>query len=113
MHELSIAMGIVKIAENACNEKGAKRVDVIELEIGELSGIEGDCLDFVWPMAVKDTKLQYAEKVIDWVKGKAKCLECGTAYPISNQFDGCPKCNAYYKDILEGKELKVKSLVVS
>jgi hydrogenase nickel incorporation protein HypA/HybF len=28
-------------------------------------------------------------------------------------YDACPKCNSYFKDILQGKELKVKSLEVS
>jgi hydrogenase nickel incorporation protein HypA/HybF len=113
MHELSIAMGIVKIAEDACKKAKAKQVDVIELQIGELSGVEASSLDFVWPMAVQDTKLACAEKAIDWVEGKAKCLECGNVFEIHSLYDGCPSCNSYFKDITAGKELKVKSLVIS
>lgn len=113
MHELSIAMGIVKIAEDTCVENQAEKVDVIELQIGELAGIEASALEFAWPVAVKDTKLEEAEKIIDWVDGEAKCLECGEQYPVHSLYDPCPKCSGYFKDITAGKELKVKALVVS
>jgi hydrogenase nickel incorporation protein HypA/HybF len=113
MHELSIAIGIVKIAEEACEKAKAKQVDVVELQIGELSGVEVSSLDFVWPMAVQNTKLSNAEKAIDWVDGKAKCQECGKNFDIHSLYDGCPSCHSYFKDITAGKELKVKSLVIS
>ena len=113
MHELSIAMGIVKIAEEACEKAAAKQVDVIELQIGELAGIESSSLEFAWPLAVRDTKLEHAEKTIEWVEGKAKCLECGHEYDVHTLYDGCPACDSYFKDVTAGKELKVKSLIVS
>ncbi len=113
MHELSIAMGIVKIAEDACSKEKANRVDVIELEIGELAGIEKSSLDFAWPIATKDTSLQYSEREITWIDGKAECLDCGKSYDLHSLYDGCPNCGSYFKDIKSGKELRVKSLIVS
>jgi hydrogenase nickel incorporation protein HypA/HybF len=113
MHELSIAMGIVRIAEANCKDASASKVDVIELQIGELAGIEKSALEFAWPMAVKDSKLEHAEKEIDWVEGKARCLECHHEYPIETLYDSCPACQSYFKDVIEGKEFKVKSLIVS
>ena len=113
MHELSIALGIVKIAEDERKKANAKQVDRIELEIGALSGIELDSLDFVWPMAVKDTALEKAKYEVDFINGKAECLECGQAYPIENLFDNCPTCSGYFKDVIAGKELRVKALEVS
>lgn len=113
MHELSIALGIVKIAEKACDNESAKKVDVIELEIGELSGIEQSSLEFAWPIAVRDTRLENAERVIQWVEGKAECLECGEKFSVQSLYDSCPKCKGYFKDITAGKELLVKSLIVS
>ena len=57
MHELSIVMGILKIAETETKKAGAKKVDLIELEIGTLAGIELRALEFVWSGEVKDTVL--------------------------------------------------------
>jgi Zn finger protein HypA/HybF involved in hydrogenase expression len=38
MHELSIALGIVQLAEDEVNKANARQVDTIELEIGAFSG---------------------------------------------------------------------------
>jgi len=113
MHELSIALGIVKIAEEETAKANAKKVDLIELEIGTLAGIEFDSLDFVWPSAVKDTVLENAEKSTIIIEAKGKCLDCDTIFDLKNVFDPCPKCNSFLKGIIQGKELRVKSIEVS
>ncbi len=113
MHELSIALGIVKIAEEEMARAGSKQIEAIELEIGTLAGIEFESLDFVWPMAVKDTVLENAEKKIQIIQAQAKCIDCDTIYPIDNIYDACPKCGSFFKALLLGKELRVKSLEIS
>ena len=113
MHELSIALGIVKIAENETEKAQANKVDLIELEIGTLAGIEFDSLDFVWPSAVKDTVLENAKKKITVIEAQAKCIDCDTVFDIKFIYDSCPKCNSFLKGIIQGKELRVKALEVS
>ncbi len=113
MHELSIAMGIVDIAEKETAKAKATKVDLIELEIGTLAGIELDSLDFVWSSAVKDTVLENAIKKINVIHGEAKCSDCETIFKLDNIYDACPNCNSYLKGIMKGKELLVKSLEVS
>ena len=113
MHELSIALGIVDIAEKETAKANANQVDIIELEIGTLAGIEFESLDFVWPSAVKNTVLEKAIKKINIVHGEAQCSDCDTIFKLDNIYDACPNCNSYLKGILKGKELLVKSLEVS
>jgi len=112
MHELSVALGIVSIAEEETKKANAKSVESIELEIGTLAGIEFDSLEFVWPSAVKDTVLENAIKKIKVVQAKAKCLDCGHEFKIEKYYDSCPICDSSLKGILQGKELRVKSLEV-
>lgn len=112
MHELSIAMGIVKIAEEETAKANAKAVEKIELVIGSLAGVELDSLHYVWKTATKETVLENAELDIEFLEAKAKCLECETTFVMENIYDSCPKCNSYFKDILQGKELKIKALEV-
>jgi hydrogenase nickel incorporation protein HypA/HybF len=112
MHELSIALGIVKIAEEESRKAAATKVTSIELEIGSMSGIELDSLDFAWPVAVKDTVLAEAAREIDWIEAKARCAECQFEFDVENSFDTCPRCKSYFKDIYKGKELRVKSLEI-
>ena len=113
MHELSIAIGIVNIAEKECKKSGNEKVELIELEIGSLSGVALDSLDYVWKAAVKDTILENAEKKIHHIKAKATCLECDSEYPMKHIYDSCPQCESYIRTINKGQELRVKSLEVS
>ena len=113
MHELSIALGIVKIAEQEARKAGVRQVKKITLDIGYLAGVEFEALDFAWPLAVKDTVLEGAERVINKIAGRARCLECDKQYALQHLYDGCPYCGSYFKDIMKGKELLVRSLELS
>ena len=113
MHELSIAMGIVKIAEDELNKTDAKQVDEIELDIGLLAGVEFSSLEFVWPSAVENTVLEGAKRTINTIRGKARCLECQFDFQLESHYDCCPECDSPFKEIVQGRELRVKSLLVS
>ena len=112
MHELSIALGIVELAEKEARKAGGKEIEIIELEIGKLSGVEMEALDFAWPVATKDTMLANAIKKVNNPSGRARCMECNFEFDIENLYDSCPKCNSYFKDIYQGKELRIKSIVI-
>lgn len=113
MHEFSIARSIVNIAEEEVRKAGAKVVEEIELDIGELSGIEMDSLEFVWDAAVKGTVLNNAKRLVNKIDGRAKCQNCKTEFEMHQLFDACPKCNNYFNSILSGKELKIKSITIN
>ncbi|MBT8177720.1 MAG: hydrogenase maturation nickel metallochaperone HypA [Eudoraea sp.] len=110
MHEMSIAISIVKIAEEEAKKAKVRHFAAIDLEIGTLAGIEFDALDFVWEAAVQQTVLEKAEKRIIKIPAKARCADCDQAYSLSFVYDACPSCGSYNKNILQGKELRVKSL---
>ena len=112
MHELSIALGIVKISEDETAKAKAKKVTKIELEIGVLAGVEIDSLNFVWESAVKSTVLENAEKQIMLIEAKGKCIDCDTEFDMQFIYDTCPKCNSNFKGILQGQELRVKAIEV-
>jgi len=113
MHELSIVMGIIDLAEQQALAHGAESVQQINLEIGELAGIDWPALEFAWQSATIDTVLENTEFVIDKVPGEAECLECKKQYYVKSLFDPCPHCHQYMMHIVKGKELKVKSLIVN
>lgn len=113
MHELSIVMRIVDIAEEQVKKNHARQVDTIELEIGELAGVERDAFEFAWPSAVKGTVLNRARKEIRKIVGRASCHECDCEFVVHEAFESCPACGSYFCTILQGKELRVKSLVLS
>ncbi len=112
MHELSLALNIVDIAEREVKKAQAERVTSISLKIGECAGVENDAFDFAWPAAVKDSVLESAKKDVKTVPGKAKCLDCGHDFDIHHLYDPCPDCESFFKDIYQGKEFFVESLTV-
>jgi hydrogenase nickel incorporation protein HypA/HybF len=112
MHELSIAMSIVDIAEEEAKKANIKKFAAIELEIGTLSGIVTEALDFAWQEAVKGSVLQDAELKVTPVKAVARCNDCGQNFEAQTLYDACPGCGSYFTRLIKGKEMKIKSLTV-
>jgi len=113
MHELSIVQSIIGIAEAEVRKANAQIVDAIELEVGNLAGIEWDALDFAWQAGVPGTVLANAERIVHRIPARARCSNCGAEYELSEWFAACPDCGETFSDLLQGRELRVKSLVVS
>ena len=72
-----------------------------------------NALNFAWSQGVKNTMLEKAERKINTIEGKAKCLDCDAEFNVVNYFDACPICGEHFINIIQGKELRVKSLVIS
>ena len=110
MHEMSIALNIVEIAEKEAKKAAVSEFAAIELEGGSLAGIEFSALDFVWESAVKDSVLEKAKKRVKKIQAIARCRDCTIEFPIDFVHDPCPNCESFEKEIVRGKELRVKSL---
>ncbi len=112
MHELSIVMSILETAKNELGKVKESSIESIELEIGLLSGIEIDALNFAWKISVENTVLQNAKKIICRPEGIAECTICNKKFKIDSLFDPCPFCYSFNKKVISGKELKIKRLTV-
>jgi hydrogenase nickel incorporation protein HypA/HybF len=112
MHELSLAHSILSIAENAVPENSKAFVTSVGLQIGELSGIEIESLEFAFSVIKADTLLQNAELDIQIIKGEAECSECKTIFSLSSYGTCCPQCKSYSMKILNGREMRVLNIVV-
>ncbi len=112
MHEFSIAMSIIEIAEDEARKAKAKAIKELILDIGTMSGIEFYALDTAMEMAVTNTMLENSLLKINKIQARAKCSECSKEFDINNVYDPCPSCNSLYHELLSGKELQIKSIVV-
>jgi hydrogenase nickel incorporation protein HypA/HybF len=113
MHELSIVLSIIEIASKEATKENASTIEEIEIDIGCLSTIEMNAFEFAWQQAVKQTILENTVKKINRIKGKAICLDCEASFELENLYDSCPVCGEHFINITEGKELRVRSLIVS
>jgi hydrogenase nickel incorporation protein HypA/HybF len=112
MHELSIAMSIIEIVEDYSNRESATNVLEVELEIGKLSGIDYDSLTFALEATIKNTKFENTRFVIDQVQAKARCINCNIEFEIEYLFSACPECKNFGIKVIQGQELRVKTLKV-
>jgi len=112
MHELSIAMGIVDIASDHAHKNNASQVVEIEIEVGSLSGIVIEALDFAMEAAIQNSICDRAQWKIVEVPAIAICPETKKEYPIKDLHSKCPFCEKYGHDLISGRELRVKSLLV-
>jgi len=110
MHELSIAMNIVEIAEENAKAANTSVISEIELDIGSQSGVILEALEFAMQSAIQDTMLADANVKINAIPAKAACNKCQNEFYIDEIFAPCPECGNPFCDIIQGKELKVKSL---
>jgi hydrogenase nickel incorporation protein HypA/HybF len=109
MHELSITQSVVDICEQ---NSGGRRVLAVTLELGELSGIIPDAVEFCFEACTKGTLLEGARLIIDVIPPKGLCRGCGKDFPVSAYYDSCPHCGGYSVELLTGEEMRVKELEV-
>ena len=57
MHELSIALNILEIAEEESEQRGNTAVEAIHVKLGAMSGVVKDALLFSYEVACQDTPL--------------------------------------------------------
>lgn len=113
MHELSIAMNIVEIAEENASREGIGHIDEIILEIGTLSGVVLEALELAMESACKNSVLENAKVTIELITARARCNNCDNTFDTDDIFSPCPECHHPFSTIIKGKELRVKSLKVS
>lgn len=115
MHELGIMTSVLDAVENAATDAGATRVIAVNLKIGEMTEAIEDALVFAFE-ALRDlpeySLCKDAQLVIEMVRPKSECLECGISYE-HDRFDMlCPKCGSFATKLIAGRELEIDSMEV-
>jgi len=110
MHELSIAQNIIEIVKDHVEKLHASRVTEVELDIGTISGVIPETLEFALDIAVKNTIMEGAKIKMNIFHAKAKCLSCEKDFEMEDIYTMCPHCSSMQYDVIQGKELKVKSI---
>jgi hydrogenase nickel incorporation protein HypA/HybF len=113
MHELSIAMSIVEMAQEEAERRGNVQVTAIHLKLGALSGVVKEALLSAYEMACYDTPLQGAQLVIEEMPAVVFCSRCQAQRSVSSlQLFCCSECGTPTSEIVQGKELEVVALEI-
>ena len=110
MHELSIAMSIVDMAQ----EEAVRRrvhIDAVHLELGALSGVVKDALLFSYEVACGGTPLEGSRLVVKDVPIEVYCPVCKMSKILGSiQWFCCPDCGTQTPEVIHGKELMITAL---
>jgi hydrogenase nickel incorporation protein HypA/HybF len=112
MHELSIAMSIVEMAEEEAEQRGAQ-LSAVHLKLGALAGVVKGALLSSYEIACAGTSLEGSRLVIEEVPVVVYCKQCLAPRPLpSIQLFICPECGDPVSEVLEGRELQVFALEI-
>jgi hydrogenase nickel incorporation protein HypA/HybF len=112
VHELSIAMSIVDLAQEEAEQRGAQ-VTGVRIKLGALSGVVKNALLASYEMACFDTPLQGSRLLVEEVPVVVFCPSCQAERPISSvQLFACQECGTPVSDVVQGRELQVTALEI-
>jgi hydrogenase nickel incorporation protein HypA/HybF len=113
MHELSIAMSIVEMAEEESERQGGAKVIAVHLKLGPLSGVVKIALENAFTLAREGTILENATLLIEQIPIVASCPKCAADRTLpSMQSLLCPICETPLSEIIHGRELEVVALEI-
>jgi hydrogenase nickel incorporation protein HypA/HybF len=122
MHEFSTSSEIVKTVLDTAKKSSGKKVLSVQLEIGELTLLNGDQVGFWVKELFKGSAGEDAEVKIKTIKARILCKACGYKGGIrSDQEDSfrhltlqtCPQCNSFQFKIEKGRECILRKIQVS
>lgn len=110
MHEMSLAVSLLERVLDEARRAGLVKVTRVDIEIGELQGVEPDLLQEAFRAASEDGPAAGAELKAELVRARARCHACGCEFSPSFTYYVCPQCQQADAEILSGRDLLLKSL---
>ncbi len=112
MHELAITQSMFELVLEQAKKVRAKKVGKINLVIGEMTGVVGDCVQFYFDFISKGTLAEGAALSFVMVPPKAQCRGCNKLFELKDFDWTCPYCRGNSLQIIAGEELFVESIEV-
>lgn len=129
MHELSIVAAVLDQLSELKQQHAGSRFTKVGLRVGELAGVDVDCLRFGFECSVKETEWESLVLEIEQVSRRQRCPRCNTeftareakgsqagefgvenwpaAYLAAMPFTACPKCGEAVTITVAGEELQI------
>jgi hydrogenase nickel incorporation protein HypA/HybF len=108
MHELSVAKALFDLV---ADRAGGERVELVEIEIGALTGLSPDSIAFFFETMAIGTALEGARLSCTLVPAEVRCGPCGAVYAPEGFARVCTRCGALGGAVLRGEELNLVGLV--
>lgn len=126
MHELSISQAIADVVLKEADKHGAKKVLAVELQIGDLSLLNPEQVEFCLHLVLENTPAAGAELRVTKVEPEIRCEACsyaGALVPDEQMQDDpmfhflapafkCPNCGSGDITVLRGRECTVTNIEI-
>jgi hydrogenase nickel incorporation protein HypA/HybF len=109
MHEMSITQSIVELCEQ---HSAGKRINHVVIEIGTLSGVVPEAVEFCFSACSLGTVAEGATLEIREIKGEGYCVDCGRSQPVAQLFDPCAGCGSFAISVTAGQEMRLHEIDV-
>ena len=110
MHEFAITQNILNIVLDKAEASRAKKVTRVNLVVGDLSGVERDCVQFYFDFLKKDNVAESATLDFKLVPAQLRCRDCLAEFSPQDSYWICPSCQGYNVEIIAGRECYVESI---
>ena len=110
MHEASIALSLIGVAEAVALGNGGGRVLALTVRVGQWSAVVPAALHAAFPACAEGTLLEGARLSIQSVPGMAECPQHGRVELNLQRGLRCPICDAPTPELLQGDELELDEL---
>lgn len=110
MHEIGIAQELSEIVIEVAKREKLLKVTKVNISFGKMVQIVPDIFDFAFRMTVKDTIAMNAVVDIEILPVRMRCKICNNEFNIDDNFFSCSRCGSAELDIIQGKELFIKSI---
>jgi hydrogenase nickel incorporation protein HypA/HybF len=111
VHELSIAMEIIRQVSEIARQHNAERVDEVEVQVGVMRQVQEDALRMSFEAARDGTIAQNARLIVIEEPMAAECNACGNRFAPELDNFVCPGCGQANARIVAGNDIILKSLV--
>jgi len=110
MHELSIVANLFEIMEEKAQEKRAKKITFVKLQVGKLSGVVPEFLITAFDVYKQDTIASETRLEIEEVPLTIQCNTCGETMTKDDFVFICIQCGSQDLKTLAGTELILEKM---
>ncbi|CZE49006.1 hydrogenase maturation nickel metallochaperone HypA [Campylobacter geochelonis] len=112
MHELAIVQDLVALCEKNAKQNNAKEIELVEIKVGRLSGVEPHYLQSCYDVFKEGTMCANAELKIHLQEIVVKCEKCDFEGILEKNHFVCPKCGSSSLEVIDGEELYLMRLTM-
>ena len=110
MHELAICQSLVDQLDEIAGDHPDKRITVVHLQIGPLSGVVPELLRDAFPIASAGTAAQDAELQFHQSEIQVHCPSCDRDSVVSSNKLTCAYCGNWQTQLVSGDELMLNQV---